>query len=140
MTLHATTDIAASPDTVFARISDVRRWPDWLTTVTSVTPLDPASPDAVGARYAVVQPGLPKATWQITDWQAGRHFTWESSGPGLRATATHVVEPRPTGSHASLGIEWTGPLAVLARALWGRRGQRYVETEAALLKERCEAS
>ena len=140
MSLHATADIAAAPETVFDRISDVRRWPDWLTTVTSVTPLDPAGPDTVGARYAVVQPGLPKATWQITDWQPGRSFTWESSGPGLHATATHVGQPQAAGSRASLGIQWNGALAFLARALWGRRGQWYVETEAALLKERCEAA
>jgi uncharacterized protein YndB with AHSA1/START domain len=140
MTLYATAEIAAPPETVFDRISDVRHWPDWLTTITSVTPLAASGPDAVGARYAVVQPGLPKATWQITDWQPGRSFTWESSGPGLRATATHVVQRAPAGTRASLGIQWNGPLAFLARALWGRRGQRYVDTEAALLKEQCEAA
>ena len=65
----------------------------------------------------MVQPGLPKATWQITDWQPGRSFTWESSGPGLHATATHVVQPQAAGSRASLGIQWNGALAFLARAV-----------------------
>ncbi len=140
--LVATTTIDARPDTVWALISDVLRWPDLLpTTVSSVIAVDTARPEEVGARYVMEQPRIPRATWEILEWDPPRRFTWQSSMPGVRTTGTHVVQGHPDGpSTASLAIEWSGPGTGLARMLYGRLTQRYVDIEAGQLKARAEAA
>ncbi|MGG5257710.1 SRPBCC family protein [Phycicoccus avicenniae] len=115
-------------------MSAVRDWGSWLPTVDSVTPTEPDRPDEVGASYVVVQPGLPKATWTVTDWRPGTSFTWESRGPGVRTTGTHELVPGPDGASIRLGITWSGPLAGLVRAVYGRRGLAYVTREAEALE------
>lgn len=132
--ITGTATIPAPAERVWAQISDVRRWADWLPTVTSVTPLDPAQPEAVGSRYVMEQPRIPRATWRITRWDPPQAFTWESSAPGVHSTGAHTVEDLGDGrTRACLSIEWTGPLSPLVRLVYGRMTQRYVDTEAARL-------
>jgi uncharacterized membrane protein len=142
MTISSTTAIAAPPDIVWALISDVRHWPDLLPhTVTSVTPTDPTRPEEVGARYVIEQPRIPRATWQLTEWAPPQRFTWQSKTLGVTTTGTHVVEPAAEGgSRATLSIDWSGPLAGVARLAYGRLTQRYVDIEGRNLRERAEAS
>ena len=142
MPISSSTDIAAPPETVWSLISDVRRWPDLLpATVTSVTPVDPARPEEVGARYVIEQPKIPRATWELTEWAPNQRFTWTSRTFGVTTTGSHVVEPRPGGgSRATLAIEWTGPLAAAVRLAYGKLTQRYVDIEGGNLKERAEAA
>jgi uncharacterized membrane protein len=124
----------APVDRLWSTMSDVRQWPQWLPTVDAVTPLDPDRADEVGASYTVEQPGLPKADWTITDWQEGRSFSWESTGPGIRSVGTHTLRPNGDGSTTiELGISWSGPLAPFVRLLLGRKGLDYVTREAAAL-------
>ena len=113
-------------------ISDVRHWPDLLPdTVTSVTPLDPARPEEVGARYVMEQPRIPRSTWELTEWSPAKRFTWRSRTLGVTTTGSHTVEALPgVGSRATLAIEWTGPLAPLVRLAYGKLTQRYVDIEA----------
>jgi hypothetical protein len=109
--------------------------------VTSVTPLDPARPEEVGARYVIEQPKLPRATWELTEWAPTQRFTWQSRTFGVTTTGSHVVEPLPTGgSRAILAIDWTGPLAGLVRRAYGKLTQRYVDVEGGNLKDRAEAA
>jgi uncharacterized membrane protein len=142
MPISCSTDIAAPPETVWNLISDVRHWPDLLpATVTSVTPVDPARPEEVGARYVIEQPKIPRATWEVTEWAPSRRFTWRSATLGIATTGSHVVEPLPGGgSRATLAIEWSGPLAAVVRLAYGRLTQRYVDIEGSNLKERAEAA
>ncbi len=118
---------------------DVRGWPDWLPTVDGVTPLAPDEPDGPGARYEVRQPRMTKAVWQITQWEPGAGFAWESSSPGVRSVGTHHVEDLGERSRVTLGVEWQGPLAPLVNLVYGRLTQRYIATEAASLKALVEA-
>ncbi|WP_392543392.1 SRPBCC family protein [Oryzobacter telluris] len=121
----------APADRLWTVMSEVRRWPDWLSTVTSVTPLEPGRPDEVGASYAVKQPGLPEAVWTITEVVPGRSFTWESSAPGMRSVGTHELRPGADGTtQIALGLRWSGALAAVVRFLVGRTAQHYVTTEA----------
>jgi hypothetical protein len=94
-----------------------------------VTPLG-QGPTAVGERYEVRQPGLPKAVWEVTDWQAGHSFTWVSKSPGIRSTAVHTVIADGDGSRLDLSLDWSGPLAPLLRVLIGRKAQGMVDLEA----------
>lgn len=122
------------PEALWPVMSAVRDWGAWLPTVRSVTPIAPERPEQVGASYVVLQPGLPPATWTVTDWRPGRSFTWESRAAGLRTTGTHELVPGPDGVSIRLGITWTGPLAGLVRAVYGRRTRHYVTREAEALE------
>ena len=133
-----TRTIPAPADQVYAVIADVAAWPEWLDTVDRLTLLGEAqSPPAVGDRASIRQPRLPAATWTVTEVEPGHHFTWESTAPGLRFVGHHVVEPTADGgARVTLGIEQLGPLRGLARLLWGRLTQEYVEREGACLEKR----
>ena len=124
----------APADRLWALMSDVRRWGEWLPTVNGVTPIDPSRPDEVGASYTVEQPGLPKAVWTMTAIDDGRSFTWESAQPGIRTVGTHVLTPVGDGATTiELGIAWSGPLAPLIRLAIGRKARSYVAREAEAL-------
>ena len=131
----------APPDRLWAVLSDVRRWPQWLPTVDAVTPREPDRPDEVGAVYTVEQPGMPRADWTMTDIDPGRSFTWESARPGIRTVGTHTLTPAPDGSTTiALGIEWSGLLAPLVRLTLGRKSLDYVTREAAALDSTAKAA
>ena len=128
--IRATARSAATPDRLWSIASDVERWGDRLPTVDVVRPLG-SGPMGVGSRFEVRQPGLPKAVWEVTDWQPqGRSFTWVSSSPGIRSTAVHSVQDDGGGSRLDLSLEWSGPLARVLELLIGRKARGMVETEA----------
>ena len=102
-----------------------------LPTMQQVIRLGGGGPIGVGTRFEVRQPGLPKAVYQITSWHPGREFTWVSTAAGVRTTAFHRLESEPDGTGLVLGIEWSGPLAWLARLVAGSKTRRMVEQEAA---------
>lgn len=128
--IRATARSAAAPDRLWSIVSDVERWGDRLSTVDVVRPLG-SGPTGVGSRFAVRQPGLPKAVWEVTDWQRqARTFTWVSTSPGLRSTAVHTVHDEAGGSRLDLRLEWSGPLARVLELIIGRKARGMVETEA----------
>lgn len=127
--IRATARSAATPDRLWSFASDVGRWGDRLPTVDSVRPLG-NGPTGTGSRFEVRQPGLPRATWEVTDWQPARSFTWASSSPGIRSTAVHTVHQDGVGARLDLSLEWSGPLARVLELLIGRRARGMVETEA----------
>ena len=127
--IRASARSTAGPDRLWAIASDVERWGDRLPTVDSVRPLG-GGPMGPGSRFEVRQPGLPKATWEVTDWQPGRSFTWVSASPGIRSTAVHTVHEDGDGSGLDLSLEWSGPLARVLELLIGRKARGMVDTEA----------
>ena len=124
---------------MWALASDVEHWGDRLPTVDSVRRLS-SGPKVVGSRYEVRQPGLPKAVWEVTDWQPGSSFTWVSSSPGIRSEAVHTVTADADGSRLDLSLQWSGPLAWLLERLIGRKAQGMVETEATTFARLAEES
>ena len=128
--IRATARSAATPGRLWSLASDVERWGDRLPTVESVRPLGSTGPIGVGSTFEVRQPGLPKAVWEVTDWQPGRSFTWVSSSPGIRSTAVHTVQDDGDGSRLDLSLEWSGPLARVLELLIGCKARGMVETEA----------
>jgi uncharacterized protein YndB with AHSA1/START domain len=127
--------IDAPPEPVWQVLLDVEHWPAWTPTITGVERLD-HGPFGVGSRARVRQPRLPQALWQVTEVVAGRSFTWEATGPGLRTIGRHEVVPDDTGSTVTLSIEQTGPLGAVAALVWHRLTQHYIELEAAGLAAR----
>ena len=115
---------------MWSLVGDVERWDDLLPTVQQVTRLDGGGPVGVGARFEVRQPGLPKAVYEITEWEPRVGFTWVASAAGVRTTATHEIRSQDGQTLLVLGIAWTGPLAGLVRLLMATKARRMVEQEA----------
>ena len=137
MTFSITTDIQASPETVWGVLSEVERWPEWTRSVTSLRHLD-TGPLAVGSRVRIRQPKLPPADWRVTALEEGRSFTWVTGSPGVHVTASHRVEPHAGGSRATLSVTFAGVLGPLVGRLTRTLNERYLALEAAGLKERSE--
>src|SRR5690348_2220058 len=93
MRTQATIEIGASAERVWQVFTDVRRWPTWTPSVTSIEPLDAPSV-AVGHRFRIRQPKLPALVWEVTEVDAPRSWTWVARTPGARTAATHQVASR----------------------------------------------
>ncbi len=132
--LQHTVTIAAPPERVWAVLLDIERWPERIPTVDSVERLD-AGPLAVGSRTRLQQPRLPTEVWTVTELTDGSSFTWESSSSGVSVTASHLVDPHPDGSRLTLALTVSGPLARVGWLFTRSLTRRYVETEAASLKQ-----
>jgi uncharacterized membrane protein len=137
MAFSVTADIRATPQRVWAVLSDLEGWPEWTRSVRRIERLD-AGPLIVGSRAQIRQPKLPRAIWQITSLEKGRRFTWTTRSPGLSVTAHHDIEATPEGSRVTLAIEFGGPLAPLVGWLTRGLNERYLGLEAAGLKRRSE--
>lgn len=129
MTLQLSALTPTDPAPLWAVVGDVRGWPKVLSTIMSVTPVNPATAEGVGAAYLVRQPKLGAARWTITEWCPGTSFTWVSRRAGVRSIATHTIEPADHGSRLSLTMTWAGPLAGAVRLLYGRMTRRYLQRE-----------
>ncbi len=140
MRIETTVDIDAPVARVWDVTVDVERWPEWTASMRRVERLDDG-PFAVGSRVRVRQPLAPRADWVVTAMTPGTAFTWESHVPGARSVGTHELTPRPDGgTSVRLAFEASGPVARLLWPLIGGTARRYVETEAAGLKRRCETT
>jgi uncharacterized membrane protein len=131
-------DIDAPPDVVWAVMADVERWPEWTPSTRSVRLLDGGElRNTVRARVRLQ--GLAPSTWRVTEFDAGRAFTWDTQAmPGLRMAARHAVEPRADGSRVTLSITSTGALARVTASMIGAMSRRGMRLEAAGLKRRAE--
>jgi carbon monoxide dehydrogenase subunit G len=133
-----TIDINATPERVWAVMTDIERWPEWTTSVRSARRIDDG-PLAVGSRADMDLEGAPPSTWTVTTLEAGRSFAWTTSARGVPSVATHTVEPHDGGSRVRLGIEAASLLATLFSPWISRVFRRNVDREAEGLKAYCEA-
>ena len=130
-------EIAAPPETVWAVMIDVERWPEWTDSIARVERRD-HGPLASGSRVVIRQPKLPPATWQVTEVDQGRSFSWISRAPGVLVTARHEIAPAGSGSRATLSIHYGGVLGGLLARLTAGVNDRYLAMEAEGLKRRSE--
>jgi uncharacterized protein YndB with AHSA1/START domain len=135
---RTTIDIDATPETVWSVLVDLERWPSWTASTNSVTRLDSGAFE-LGSAVRVKQPRLPTAVWRVTAFERGTSFTWVTRSPGLETSGRHTVVPRASGGVTVVLEAWqSGALARLVGLLISGLGRRYVEMEAAGLKQRCE--
>ncbi len=139
MRYEHTVDIAAPVGVIWRVLADIEHWPDWTPTMTSIEALDPL-PLRVGLRARVTQPGLRPAVLTVTAVEAGRRFLWGTKQPGLAFNGDHVVAATPEGARVRLLAEFTGLLAPVVGAIYGKKVRAYVTTEAESLKARVEGS
>jgi len=131
-----TVQVQAPAAEVWAVFADVERWPDWTPSVTSVHPLD--GPLALGARFTIRQPRLPRLTWRVVEFEPGRSWVWRAGAAGGRTFAHHLVEPQDDGSTVvTQRIDQRG-ISVLFGLLSRGLTRRYLAEEAAGLKAACE--
>lgn len=141
MSLSITTErqveIAAPSERVWTVIADVERWHEWTPSITSIRLLD--GPIVLGARAEVRQPKLPPLVWRVTALEPGRFFDWEVRSPGAHTVGSHRVEPRGSGSLATLSLIQAGPIGWLVGRMMLDLTREYVSMEAAGLKKRSES-
>lgn len=130
-----TVEIPAPPERVWAVLADIERWPEWTPTITRIQRLD-RGPLAVGSRARIRQPKLPPATWQVSELQPGRSFTWITRSPGVCVTGEHGVEPTARGTRVMLSLRFSGVLGPLVARLTRGLNGRYLALEAKGLSER----
>ncbi len=136
---HETVTIDAPADVVWAVYTDVERWPEWTRSVRSCTYVR-GSAIVVGAQVRIVQPKLLPATWEVTAVEPGRSWTWDARSPGVRTSATHVLEaPDARTTRALLTITQQGALSAVIGRAYGRLTRSYLAMEAAGLQRQSEA-
>ncbi len=141
MEFSVTTDVDASPDIVFAVMTDIERWPEWTPTVTRVERLDGASgPLSMGSRLKIVQPKVPPADWTVIALEPGHGFRIMSRSPGATVEANHWAKPLDGGrrSRVTLSVTFSGWLGKIIGRLMRGLNERYIAQEAAGLKRRSE--
>jgi uncharacterized membrane protein len=138
MDFETSVDINAPSETVWATLVDVERWPHFTPTITSLVLLT-AAPLTVGTRARIKQPGMPPLDWEVTAIEPGTSFVWRAKSPGVTSVGSHSIQPIAGGVRVTLALHQTGFLAPIVWLFTGPRTRRYVETEAASLKQRCEA-
>ncbi|MGB3257337.1 MAG: SRPBCC family protein [Ornithinimicrobium sp.] len=122
-------------------LADVEQWPSWSSSVVAVTREDVDEHTA----YRIEQPPLPHALWTLTQWQPDRGFTWQTRGASSVLTASYVVAEDPTdgaapGTVISVDLQWSGPMAWMARATYGPVSLRFAQMHLDALRERCEVN
>jgi hypothetical protein len=130
--------IAAPPSLVWEVFSDVERWPEWTASVTRLVALDGPGL-AVGKRFEIKQPRMPKLVWQVTEVQSGVTWTWVQRSPGGSTSARHDVVSHDDGhTLVRQQLDQRGPLGALVGRLMRGMTKRYLELEAQGLKARSE--
>ena len=140
MILDSSIEIDATPAEVWAVFSDVERWPEWTASVTSVQGLD-GRELAVGHRFAIKQPRLPKIVWTVVSIDPGRAWTWRQHSPGATTLAIHEVLAADAGrTLVRQRLDQRGVLGAIVGRAMRRTSVRYLELEAEGLKARSEAN
>ncbi|MGX9790484.1 SRPBCC family protein [Mycobacterium sp. MMS18-G62] len=130
--------IDAPAAVVWDVFSDVERWPEWTASVTRLVALDGPG-IAVGKRFEIKQPRMPKLIWEVTEVTPGMSWTWVQRSPGGVTLARHELVAEPAGrTLVRQQIDQRGPVGALVGLLMRRMTKRYLELEAAGLKARSE--
>lgn len=131
-------EIDAPAGVVWDVFSDVQRWPEWTASVTGLVALD--RPElAVGRRFELKQPRMPKLVWAVTELSPGSGWSWEQRSPGGLTVARHDVTAMADGrTQVRQQIVQRGPIGVAVGVLMRRMTRRYLDLEAAGLKARSE--
>src|SRR5437899_220045 len=136
MITDSSVEIDAPAALVWDVFADTERWATWTASITRITPLD--GPElAVGRRFEITQPRMPRLVWEITALDPGASWTWQQRSPGGRTLATHeVVALDDDRTLVRQRIDQRGPIGVVVGVLMRRMTRRYLELEGKGLKAR----
>jgi uncharacterized membrane protein len=131
-------EIDAPAAVVWAVFSDVERWPEWTPSVTRLVALDGPGL-AVGKRFEIKQPRMPKLVWEVTEVKPGASWTWVQRSPGGLTLARHdVMADSEHHSTVRQRIDQRGPVGALVGLFMRSMTRRYLAMEAEGLKARSE--
>lgn len=138
MITDSSVEIAAPASLVWDVFSDVERWPEWTASVTRLVALDGPGL-AVGKRFEIKQPRMPKLVWEVTEVHPGAGWTWVQRSPGGSTVARHDVVAQ-AGGHTLVRqqLDQRGAVGALVGRLMHGMTNRYLELEAQGLKARSE--
>ena len=108
-------EIAASPDAVYALVSDITRMGDWSPECVECAWTKGATGPAVGAKFKAKNKGGRGPGWAntptVTVADPGREFAFNRSGPGVGSyTWRFMLEPSPTGTRLTESFDAEKPL------------------------------
>jgi Polyketide cyclase / dehydrase and lipid transport len=127
-------EIGAPAPVVWGVFSDVERWPGFTASVKRIVALDGAGL-AVGKRFEISQPRLPRLVWEVTELEAGSSWTWIQRSLGSETVARHQVTALgPELTIVRQQLEQSGPLGALVGWLMRGTTRRYLDLEARGLK------
>jgi hypothetical protein len=135
MRYETSTTTAVEPSRLWAVLSDVESWPEWIEVYEEVRRRT-SGPLAQGEQVHVKQKGLAAGDWTVTELDEGHVFAWTSRQPGVRIVGRHVVSPEPDGgSRLTLELEMSGWLSGPVGAVLGKKSRSYVDLECTRLIE-----
>lgn len=138
MITSSTVAIDAPADLVWNVFADVEHWPQWTPSVTRLIGLD-GSELAVGRRFQIDQPRMPRLVWTVTEITPHRSWTWVQRSPGGLTTARHdVVETAPDATVVTQSLEQRGIIGAAVGLVLRNMTCRYLAMEARGLKSRSE--
>jgi uncharacterized protein YndB with AHSA1/START domain len=133
-TAEGETQIEADPQTVFAVISAIDRWPTWNPDVRSVTLQGPVQPGTVFRWKA--GPSSLTSTLQVVD--PPHEIAWTGTTMGIRAVHRFWFQPRDGGTLARSEESWEGLLASLLKGYSRRTLDKGIRSVLAHLKTEAE--
>ncbi|MEW1953142.1 SRPBCC family protein [Terrabacter sp. NPDC080008] len=142
--IEASTDIARTPQEVFAYVADPARLPTWQPSVDAATFEPPGASAAVGVRGHEVRrvPGGARTfRWEVTDCEPGRRWGIRGIDGALRAhvTFSFAATSAGTGTHVDYRIQLEGHgVGKLIQPVVSQGVRKEVPANLALLKERLE--
>ena len=131
-----TIEIEAPAAVVWDVFVDVERWSEWTASIEAIVPLD-GPQIAVGRRFEIKQPRMPKLVWEVTEVDPGVSWTWRQRSLGSTAFASHevtAIDPERTAVRQT--IDQRGPLGLVVGLLMRRLTRRYLDLEAEGLRAR----
>lgn len=139
-TITVVKNINAMPEIIWKTLSNLQLWQDWTPTVSKIESIT-SQKEGAGTKVRIFQPRLQPAIWEVTDWQAGKGFSWTSKRPGLQLTGEHYLEQKDEGvCRIRLTMKFEGLLAMPVYFLTKKLTLRYMTLEAEGLQLFCEHS
>lgn len=133
-----TVHIEAPPERVWHLMVEVEGWPRFAPHFKSIERKDEGS-FALGSKVKVTPRGSTGSIFEVTEFEAGRSFTWEADMlPGAHLAAAHVIESEDGGKRLALRLTSSGPLAALLAPVLGVIFRRPLRQVAEGLKAHCE--
>ena len=117
MKLDKSVDARADLASCWAVLTDVRSWPRWTASMTSVELLD-GGPLRLGSRARIKQPGIQPLVWEVTEFRDREGFSWTNRSPGVRTVGRHLIQRNDDGStRITVELHQTGPQVDTAMGL-----------------------
>ncbi len=123
------THVTASPDALYAALSDLRRWPEWDADIADIE--HDGSEPRTGTRFVLKPSGGPKTTLVVEAAERPHRFTDLSLLPLGRMRTTHEFIGEANGrTEVRVTIETFGLLGWLWDRLIARKQAAGAETQA----------